>query len=401
LKTNFKFLSRSEKIDISSAIITISFALIILFYYINGFIYGYTYPRNSFLTPPIPFGDFLAAYSQWRDYQFLGVGFGLSYFPASYIFINFFSYFNDVYIALILFNLIFYIPLIIYIYLTTNSINNYLLSLKNIIVYTLFCYPVLLAFQTGNIEIIVLFFIILFIYLYKSNNYVLSSASLAMAISIKLIPIVFLLIIFSDRRYKLIFSTFIFIILFSVLPLIFFKGGFDSGIFAYFGRLAASQKLYFDLMVLSQAGIHFGHSIYNSLCILLPSIVGNRLGLNIYLTLTLIFFVLVLFYVYRTPMEFWQKVCLSSALACLLPYTSTDYKLILFLPALFLFFNSINKSKYNYLYNLLITLLLVPKNYLYFNNNPLHSLNSIMNTSILIFLVIILFLDTKNNNLNK
>ena len=121
LRALFTELDRDGKIACSSSLMLIGFAFIVTFYYIKGYIYGLPYPYNTFLTPPIPFGDFLGVYDQWGRLKFNGIGFGLSYFPSTYLFINLFTKISSPIIAVLLFNIIFYVPLLIYIWSNTKD----------------------------------------------------------------------------------------------------------------------------------------------------------------------------------------------------------------------------------------------------------------------------------------
>jgi len=85
--------------------------------------------------------------------------------------------------------------------------------------------------------------------------------------------------------------------------------------------------------------------------------------------------------------ELWKKTMILVICMDILPYTSTDYKLIhLFIP-LFLYFNSVRREKLDLILTFLLALLFVPKNYYVFPADAYYTLNIVINPLIMLFLL--------------
>jgi hypothetical protein len=85
-------LSRDRKISVLLGFITLGFAAIVIFYYWRGTLLGMPFPDNTFLTSPTSrFGDYYSTVSEWHVGHFTGIGYGLSYFPATYLLVELFN----------------------------------------------------------------------------------------------------------------------------------------------------------------------------------------------------------------------------------------------------------------------------------------------------------------------
>lgn len=106
-------MDRNERIKLCSLIISVGFFSSVAFHYILGIFYKQPYPFNSFL-PSVAFGDFYGVYDQWNALKFTGTGYGLSYFPSTYLiidlFVKLFSRFYVIIIYLSIFS-VFFIPI--------------------------------------------------------------------------------------------------------------------------------------------------------------------------------------------------------------------------------------------------------------------------------------------------
>jgi hypothetical protein len=382
-------LSRDNKIRLCCLIVCVGFFSSVSNHYFQGVYLNKTYPFNSFL-PNAFFGDFYSAFDQWTAYKFVGTGFGLSYFPGTYLIIDILVKLFSRTTVIIVYLSFFTIFLLTYSYSNLKT-NSRIESLLNTFVISILSYPFLITFQTANVEIITFISVVLFFVFYSKKRF-LSIFFLAYAISMKVFPGIFIVLLFSEKRYKEIFLIMAFVVLFTLLPLVLFDGGFNRGIGNYVANLTASQKMYFDLMIINDAGNHYGHSLLNGLRIILPGMFSSMRAIVIpYEIFASIAFVLIAAYVIFLEKVFWKKIaCLVMAMN-LLPFTSTDYKLLyIFLP-LFYFINY-PRNKYDLIFIVLFSLILIPKDYLYFNNNPLSNLNVVANPIIMLLILLIIIL---------
>lgn len=383
-------LNRNGKIGWMTLVLLVGFSGAVIFHYVQGQFLGRGFPENTFLPGPVTrFGDFYGVYDQWTRMHFNGVGFGLSYFPSTYLVVDLFSWVVPAQTAAAVYLLAFTVFFSAYTFynLKTDRLTE---TLKHVVL-CLCSYPFLITFHTGNFEWVVFAGVALFIHFYVRQQYTLATLFLALAISMKLMPAVFLVLLFTERRYKQIAYTFGWGVGLTLLPLLVFEGGLRSGLGGYLAHLQASQKMYFDLMVLSGAGTHFGHSLFNAVRVFVP---GNPAEITAMLTPYIVFTMFILagiaFYILRYERRLWKKVALLVIALNLLPYTSTDYKLLhVFIP-LFLLINDPEPERLDLTYVVLLSLLLIPKTFVFFNSNPLLKLDVVLNPAIMTVLLVLI-----------
>lgn len=386
-------MDRESKINLSVAMICIGFACSSAYFYWNGIALAKPFPLNSFLPDAKGlFGDFFTSFDYWNRMHFLGIDYGLSYFPATYLYVDFLSLLahGSPLIALAIYELIFAFAVWYLIYSYTKTSSSIVISLQRVAALSLMSYPFLITLHTGNLEGIIFCLLAFFLDLCRRSKFNLSAIPLGMAIAMKLFPAIFLILLVEKRQYKAILLTILSLIFFSILPLLLFDGGFNSNIGDYIYRLKQSQKMYFDLMVFSEAGIHFGHSLLNTARILFnnfPSIEGIITAYSI-LSACLLIGLTIFVCKYRLPL--WKQACLATCAMCLLPYTSTDYKLMHITLPLLLFYlaESGRNKRLECIYLVLMTLILIPKNYFYFYDRPLLNINNVINTFCMLGLII-------------
>jgi hypothetical protein len=386
----FSGLDRESKIKLCSLIIVVGFFLSIAFHYSQGTYYKLSFPQNTFL-PSSFFGDFYGTFDEWNRFKFNGVGYGLSYFPSTYLIINLLTSTLTIYNALIVTLVGFTVFMFIFTYknIRTESV---LESLQNTFIILMMSYPFLIAFQTGNAEIITFICISIF-FIFYSRHRLLSLIFLSYAISMKIFPGIFLILPFLEKRYKDILISFTFVIIFTLLPLLIFDGGFNKGIGNYIVHLKQSQAMYVNLMIIGGAGNHYGHSLLNGLRVMLPWLFPSMVPIMFpYQIFILAISLLIVGYLMFVEKVFWRKVAILVMMMNLFPFTSTDYKLLyIFLP-LFLFINYPKKEKYDFIFLILFSLLLIPKDYFYFNDWPLATFNVVANPIIMLIILLLIIL---------
>lgn len=361
-------MTKERKIKAFIFIILTGFILSVIYHYVLGAYLGKPYPSNSFLfTPADRLMDFVNCYNAKSSV----------YFPFANIIINIFCVITPLIKSLIIFLLLSVIPIVFYFW-KNLQVPSKLDSITNTIVFSFFTFPVLFLIDRANFESFVFIFLCFSIYFYQRGNMVFSLILLSFAIAMKLFPAVFLVLYFSDRKYKQIFWTIVSVIILTVFSSFILYGG----IIEYLKQLLNSSNSYTMKYVIWDDGMDFGHSLFglfkyiiysNNLDIAIPSIIRP------YNLLVLVLAVLISCYVIFIEKEFWKKVALLVFTFNLLPYVSCDYKLSYLYIPIFLFINakhstnpSTNHSKqkpfkngvfWDYCYLLLFGSLLIPKNY--------------------------------------
>jgi len=177
----------------------------------------------------------------------------------------------------------------------------------------------------------------------------------------KLFPAVFVILFLSDKKYKEAAYALIFTVIISIISLLFLTGSLTDNI----QRMLLNMKLFNLVYVIRGAGFDYGHSLFGTLKFFVYYFHVNLTIeelLNPYLIFVFVFFAFLTFYVIFYETEFWKKVMILTISMCLFPYVSNNYKLIHFFIPLYLFINTDKKERYDILYVILFSLLLMPKN---------------------------------------
>jgi hypothetical protein len=355
-----QYLSKSESFVsfISSAVspsLSLAFVLwvvlwflTILLTYVDGFFFGLPSPFNSPMpAPETRFGDFFGVFAQWSESKGLGgVGFGLSYFPATYIPVEIALKIQPDPAKILPFSqgvVILTIPLILW-FLRSKG----LLTGLTVAVMVAFSYPLLLILHTGNVEGWVAFGILLSAAMLWKKQYIWFSIALGVTASIKGVPLIFLGALLTLLPWRQVAKyTFITIAtavgLNAVALLVLPNGLIDAGwpgVLSAIESISESQRMYSDLMVESIAGMHFGHSILNAVHAFhgVDSIPSAIWALPIFITsLVLTTGALLWARFNKIAIPQWVLFLVLGSVACFAMPTSTDYKLAYLFPALLLF----------------------------------------------------------------
>lgn len=361
-------MTKEHKIKIFTFIILTGFIAAVFYHYVLGAYLGKPYPSNSFLFTPVDhFMDFINVYKIKSSV----------YFPFANLIINIFCLIDPINRSLTIFLLLSIVPIIWYFWQNLKGTSK-IDSITNTIVFSFCTFPILFLIDRANFESFVFIFLCMFIYFYQKGEVNYSVIPLAFAISMKLFPAVFLLLLFSDRKYKQLVYTIILVLILTLFSSFILYGGITG----YLSKLMSNSNFYQMKYVIWDDGMDFGHSLFgffkyviyaNNLDIGIASIVKPY---NIFIV---ILAGLISVYIILIEKELWKKAALLVFIMCLLPTVSADYKLTyLYIPIfLFINFNAGVKqpalvSKKNdlkngtfpdYYYIILFGLLLIPKNY--------------------------------------
>jgi len=393
-------MNKEEKIHLFKSYIIFGFIIAVVYHYILSFYFHKGYPRNTFLFDPQDhFMDFINLYIKQSSL----------YFPFCNVIIYIFSKINPIGISITVFILLNLIFLLTFFYQQLKTVK-LIDSINSTIVFSFCTFPFLFAFDRLNLEIIVYAFCVIFLYCYKKNKNIIAIITLSFAISMKLFPIMFLLLYFVESRYKLIFVTVILSILITLISNYVLGNTIEELIQFTIKNGIFYQKNY----VVEDGGLDFGHSLMGLFKFLLK--IFHREDLILIMIKSYIFIILpiILYSIYYLKfytITLWEKVTVITILFCLLPSVSADYKLIHFYTPIFLFINSktdflnkrivLFKMNANQIFTILFAFLLLPKNFRIFTNIVYDGVYIDPIILITIYLMIVIYNRKKSNNFLK
>jgi len=379
-------LDNQEKIIFTATIVGIGGMSWIVFYYIT---HVFFLPQEMPMTFHYPVNMFCDFFRNFDLQARMGLSSTSNYFPFSAIFFGLFGWIGEgsSYRA-VAFSLA--TGSVIMIWLTWLYFRTVLKSgaLLCAFVVSMMSYPFLFTMHTGNLEIWVFIFICMFFLSYNAGHRALSTGFLAAAIAMKLYPAIFIVMFVIDKRYRLVLYTSAWVVALTLLPFLIWPTDLDI----YLSAFLEGMRFYKYLMIESYSGVYFGHSLINSLRALWPGLQSDLLFPAYYLFAGI---VLILMTIYATLIEkvLWKKVAVLVIALCLLPPTSTEYKLLYFFIPFFFFVNHDVKSKSDALHTFLFGLLFINKGYIYFHGDQYVTLNGIANTVIMIAMFIVILVE--------
>jgi hypothetical protein len=367
-------LDREDKIALAMLVIVVGFVASVIYHHVLAAWFGLGYPYNTPLFSP---GDSFSDYTNYirlnRDLNpYLGTSasFASTYYPLTNLVFYLFSLRSGTgqtaAMPVGLYSLLFALALVWFssVYLKADDHWRYL---TRVFVFSFMTYPVLFALDRGNIETLLLILLLAFIYFFQRRRFWISSVFLALAIAMKLYPLFLLVLFVPEKKYREIGFTVALSVVLTIACLMCFKGGFLANLrFLLTG--ANVHTFYYDAFVGYNNLVQRGVSLFTVIKVLLIE-TGGIAGVDMarlmscYVVLAAAAAVLVAAYVIFIERELWRMVGLLVFAVLLLPTRSADYRMILLLIPLFLFFNAAEQSRADVFYALLFALLLIPKDY--------------------------------------
>ena len=385
-------LNSDKKFDLVGSIILLGFLFSIFYYYL---IESLIYPPS-----PVIFTPFHNVISIFCDYYSIDNHFHINgfdssknnYLPGSLLIIQILklSTLSNPYLGV-------KIILVSYILFTIFYLNNFTKHLektKKIIFTTIFifcCYPFLFTLHTANFEGFVFIGLALSFLYFIKRRYFLSGFLIGFATSLKIYPILFLTVYLKKNNLKdIILGTFcgftiLFLLPFLLSSIIFPYGEPIENINIWLNTYPEGLKFYKNHMVLGWSGVHFGHSLLNSIWLIL----GPNFNIANYYSIIVGFLFLSIFsgFIFLIKMNSHiYKFILCLCIVCLFAPTSTDYKLLHFMIPLIYLIKSKRKSSEYLKIIILICLLMISKSFIYFYDNIYANTNTLFNTLLLIYI---------------
>lgn len=393
-------MEKSEKVTWLATIVLVGFAVGILFHYVLGSYLHAGIPLNSFLSNDVSdsvrfyFYDFSTPIYLVKNLSpYLGTPQEfVNYFPMGYLLFYPFSLIKNFYLSYILYLLVFLIPFVClnHRFLSCNNLGK-IDNFKNIFILSFISYPILCLIISGNLDMILYFFVLGFVYSFYKEKYLLAALLLAVANAAKPFFLIFLFLFLFKKKWKEFFWSLILTVIFILGGFFIFKGSLFSQIHLLSESLIIFKVRFIDgsnALILGSSDMFL--ALKYMLCTITKIISGPDL-LKWFSILYPIVISIVLFFSYREK-TFWKQIALITL--CILTFSPVvlDYKLIYLYIPLLLFMDSKEKSKFDLVYIILYGLMLIPKKVLMIGLNAGIFLSKITNPFIMLsFIVLIIF----------
>jgi len=345
--------------------------------YVRGMFWNEPFPLNTFFPGPATrFGDFFGSHDAWRRNQFSDVSYAGAYFPATYLFLDLlvdhlivpytalFVYFLSVFVGTVAGTKLLLAPM------QSRSIGRgltYLIVLIN--------YPFLFMAHTGNLEGWTFVLILLAVGNVSAHREERAAIYLGLAIAMKAFPIVFLpLLIFNigrQRMMRVVLRVIVTAAASTILALLILPGGLTSG-WSVIRNLLESQAMYKELMVYGDPGTNFGHSMLNGIHAVFGSqVFSTRQWWWLIALIGAAISGLVFVFQHKSRVSLWKVATTAAITGCLFVPTSTDYKLLYFIPAILLFCVTKERiGKFDCVAAVLLVFIISPKPWLVLSRSP-------------------------------
>ena len=314
-------MNKLQKIDTIGIVIIAGFSLAVFYHYILGTYLGLSYPYNTFLfRPNDKFMDFFnMLVSPYLNGKFHNVQFpfgqrlaqAFSLLPANVAFVVFMTIFLSFFLYVNYSNL-------------STSIKEQ--TIKNVFVFSFLTYPFLILFDRANIgEVFVFIFLYLFIFLYRRQKTMIGIIFLSCAISMKLFPAVFLILLLSDKKYKETIYTVLLVMIISLCGYL----SYDGELIQNISSQLDTMNWYSSAYAVGNEGLYFGNSLWGLVKLIVIGIglqYPVALAIKVYSISVFILFALVALYIIFREKNFWKKVALLVFSMNLFPFVSALFQ---------------------------------------------------------------------------
>jgi hypothetical protein len=250
-------------------------------------------------------------------------------------------------------------------------------SVTAVLIIFFLSYPVLFAIDRGNFEVFVFMCVYLFAVSLHSGRRGLAALFLALAVALKPFPVVFLGMLLADGEYDCALRAALGAALLTFVCYLAYPGDVFETIIRHFYIL----RYYDKWSTFCDVGLPFGNSLFGAAKAILlgvgPGLVRQSSFASGFKSVFLIFSLAagagLLWFTRRKKhsLVFWEKLALYVCAMNLLPFVSSDYKLLHLLLPLIFFVNAPQAGRYDALYAALFGLLLIPKSFFHYSINDI------------------------------
>ena len=316
------------------------------------------------------FNDFYATLAVIKD-PYSAIGFARGYFPFIYVFLWLFSSLSmqgALILSLVSFIIFFYVSSYIFLGKKTSMISPCLVLCS-------FSYAFIFMLERANVEIFIYMFIALFVMVYFSKckcfsplvRDILAALFLSFAITTKLYPAVFFVLMVRDKRFRCLILSVLSSITIGIAGMMAINGTISGLI----NNLSWFSDNY-DMSLFSMILHDWTHSIFSVIKSFVMLKVGNESAVSIiqnisifYAVFMLLLFVIISVYVVLYEESNWKTLYLIIAAMILFPFTSHDYTLAyLFIPMLMFIISDEVNGKLDIVYSVLFAIPLCFLNWL-------------------------------------
>lgn len=258
-------------------------------------------------------------------------------------------------------------------------------------------YPWIFALDRGNLEAWVAVLSLIFVLLRNNRFFWLGALALSLAIAIKAYPVVFLILLVSERRYwpaAGIVAMAVALTLSTVLVL-------DGGLMHILQGLHTGLQEYYEGWILGPTTVNYSTDPYNGLRLLkgwiqyLPGgefhIANSPLYVKIYTFFSSAFAIATIAFILFVPAPCWRKIMAICLTALLYPTAANDYKLLTLYPGLFMLLIAPENGRRETLALWCMALLMVPKQYYYIINY--YTISNIISPALVLVLAGLVLID--------
>jgi hypothetical protein len=256
--------------------------------------------------------------------------------------------------------------------------------------------PSIFLIERGNYLIVAVVALFIFVLNYKSTNTLfreLSLISLAISISFKISPAIFILLLFEEKRWKDIAKLSFYLLIMFIIPSLFFKGGLIQTV----------QSILHNFLGFVQfnEGNDIRATAYQINIPAFSRIVTIALndGISIPLYKVLAIFVSLVYLVFgiwafSLTKVFWKKLSILVSLMVLIPSSSGLYYVTFYFIPLVYYLDDKQVSKFDFVYTILFAMLFFPKQYfLISKGNYVVYSNTFFTIIVALYLLTILLVD--------
>lgn len=369
-------LTRETKIKLVCLIVLTGFIVAFLYHSYLGLVMHLPYPYNTFLfLPSDRFNDFFNGFYQSKHFNpYFEPGYYWplrAMFPFLYLIYCLMALFDGTTMLTIF--LISSLGFIFYINFKNCLTKDPVMTVLFTSILTFFSYPVIFTLDRANTEswlYILLYFAVSF---FAQQKYTRSAILFSFVFAMKPFPAIFGILFVRKKRFREILLMIFLTLFLTIVPLFSFKSGFWNNL----NHLRYSlDDVYPKNYILQHGGLAYGNSLWGMIKIIHASLAANIKASNLealipiyspmyslYSKISWMMLALVLLYVLLVEQTFWKKIALLTFSMNLFPAVSGDYKLLYVFIPLFLFINFSQKSRWDFIYLVLFSLLLIPKNY--------------------------------------
>lgn len=394
---------KENKANMIAALLLTGFFMSICFHYVQGAYLVKPYPYNTFLfIPADKFMDFfnLVEFNKNLNPYFQDIT------SPQYPLLNYFSYLfskGEPWMMFIIYNVIVIVPYVYFVFRSLDGPDKIVVYIRSFVL-VFMSYPFLFSVDRGNFETMLCVFLMFFIFFYKSKNYLASALFLSMAISMKMFPVVLLLIYISDEKYKTALSTVSLTAIISLVCLSLFDGGMLKNLYALVSGANLSNNPNVYTFTGDNNMVQRGVTLF-TLCKVLfvqAGFIGGikmAIFLKLYQIAMICIFAFVAIYIVFIERVLWRRMAVLVAVMLIFPHISADYKMIHIMIPLLMFVNYEKGGRFDLIYVVIFALLMIPKDYFYFDKVLSDSgaydisISVLMNPLLLLIMMLCIFIE--------